>query len=206
MALPSTYTQVNGSIAELFKKIQQGQAPTTFSQQHLKDIGLLSSNARAFIPMLKSLGFLSSEGAPTARYHAYRDASQSERVLGDALKETYADLFVINASPTETDRKQIEGKFKSTHNTTDRMANMMAGTFFTLLGLADLTPGSKPSKPAGPTIAEPKAPVIEDSGSTESSRLVFPALNYNIQIHLPATKDVEVYSAIFKSLKEHLVD
>ena len=34
----------------------------------------------------------------------------------------------------------------------------------------------------------------------------YPSLNYNIQVHLPATKDVEVYNAIFKSLKEHLID
>ena len=31
-----------------------------------------------------------------------------------------------------------------------------------------------------------------------------PGLHYNIQVHLPATKDIEVYNAIFKSLKEHL--
>jgi hypothetical protein len=33
-----------------------------------------------------------------------------------------------------------------------------------------------------------------------------PALHYNIQIHLPATKDVEVFNVIFKSLKEHLLE
>jgi hypothetical protein len=32
-----------------------------------------------------------------------------------------------------------------------------------------------------------------------------PGLHYNIQIHLPATKDIEVFNAIFKSLKEHLL-
>ena len=31
-------------------------------------------------------------------------------------------------------------------------------------------------------------------------------LHYNIQIHLPATKDLEVYNAIFKSLKDHLIE
>jgi hypothetical protein len=29
--------------------------------------------------------------------------------------------------------------------------------------------------------------------------------HYNIQIHLPATSDVGVYNAIFKSLKENLL-
>ena len=31
-------------------------------------------------------------------------------------------------------------------------------------------------------------------------------LHYNIQIHLPATKDIEVYNAIFKSIKDHLIE
>ena len=30
-------------------------------------------------------------------------------------------------------------------------------------------------------------------------------LHYTIQVHLPATKDLEVYNAIFKSLKENLL-
>jgi hypothetical protein len=33
-----------------------------------------------------------------------------------------------------------------------------------------------------------------------------PSLHYNIEIHLPATKDIEVYNAIFKSIKEHLFE
>ena len=30
-------------------------------------------------------------------------------------------------------------------------------------------------------------------------------MHYNIQIHLPETRDITVYDAIFKSLKEHLL-
>ena len=37
-----------------------------------------------------------------------------------------------------------------------------------------------------------------------SGRII--GLKYDIAIHLPATKDIEVYNAIFKSLREHLVD
>ena len=49
MALPSVYTQVYGQIPEFFSKIQEGQAPSNFTQQHLKDIGFASTNHRAFI-------------------------------------------------------------------------------------------------------------------------------------------------------------
>lgn len=207
MSLPSVYTQVYGQIPEFFAKLQEGQAPANFTQQHLKDIGFPSSNHRAFIPLLKALGFLTPSGSPTERYHAYRDKSQSRAVLGAAIKDAYSDLFVIKTHPGERDKALIEGKFKSVHNATDRPAELMAKTFFSLLRIADIDHASPPA-----TAAPSAAPTQTDHSETPSPsprtspRVVNPpGLHYNIQIHLPATKDVEVYNAIFKSLKEHLI-
>jgi hypothetical protein len=206
MALPNVYTQVYGQLAEFFHKIQEGQAPTKFTQQHLKDIGFSSANHRAFIPLLKALGFLTPDGSPTVRYHAYRDGSQSRQILGEALKEAYSDLFVIKSHPTEKDRELIEGKFKSAHNATDRPAELMTKTFLSLMKIADVDHQPAPSKKI---VAEP---ATEESIKEEQQKPSvpmpsgLPGLHYNIQIHLPATKDIEVYNAIFKSLKEHLID
>lgn len=202
MALTSAYVQSTAQIPEFFRRIQQGQAPSQFTNQLLKDWGFTSSNHRAFIPLLKSLGFLSPDGKPTSRYHAYRDESQSRRVMGEALREAYSDIFLINAKPSRSDKQAIEGKFKSAHNTTDRMAGYMATTFLALLELADLSQEKKGNK--GPMIK----PVVEDK-KPEVQKLApkaTPSLHYDIQIHLSATKDVEVYNAIFKSLKENLFD
>ena len=144
MALPSVYVQVYGQIPKLFEKIQEGQAPSTFSQQHLKDIGFTSTNHRAFIPLLKALGFLSVDGSPTTRYHEYRDRSQARAVMGEALKDAYSDLFVIKGHSTDKDRALIEGKFKSVHNANDRLAELMAMTLFSLVKIADITDKFKP--------------------------------------------------------------
>ncbi|MGR2928928.1 DUF5343 domain-containing protein [Acidithiobacillus ferriphilus] len=206
MSLPNIYSQVYGQFGEFFAKLQEGQAPTRFTQQHLKDIGFPSSNHRTFIPLLKALGFLSADGAPTSRYNAYRDKSQARQVMGEAIKEAYSDLFVIKSHPAEKDRDLIEGKFKSAHNVTDRPAELMAKTFFALLKLADIDYVA-PSKPAPAPIEESETEeAIEPQGKRVSRHGGVPSLHYNIQIHLPATKDVEVYNAIFKSLKEHLID
>lgn len=208
MSLPSVYSQVYGQFQEFFSKLQEGQAPSNFTQQHLKDIGYASSNHRSLIPLLKAIGFLSSSGTPTERYHAYRDKSQARQVMGAALKDAYADLFVIKAHPTDKDRALIEGKFKSTHNASDRTAELMAKTFLGLLKLADID-HSTPSAPAINNAAAQTSP--ENEGTrlapipAPGTRTGAPGLHYNIQIHLPATKDVEVYNAIFKSLKEHLI-
>jgi hypothetical protein len=49
--------------------------------------------------------------------------------------------------------------------------------------------------------------VPDDQSHDEvTSVAITPALHYNIQIHLRATKDIEVFNAIFKSLKEHLLE
>lgn len=204
MALSNCYVQVYGQIPEFFSKLKEGQAPEKFTRQHLKDIGFHSSSHHALIPLLKSLNFLSSDGTPTQRYYDFRDKSQSSKVLGQAIKETYSELFVIKENPTEKDKELIEGKFKSAHNVKDRPAELMAKTFFALLSIADTSSGIKPSDKK----ETKKEPIPDEKTTTPKNQATLvtpPSLNYNIQIHLPATKDIEVYNAIFKSLREHLI-
>ena len=121
--------------------------------------------------------------------------------MGEALKDAYADLFLIKANPTEKDRSAFEGKFKSAHNATEMLAKRMSNTFFALLALADLTSSSvAPPVTIKEEVKElPVTPVVE-------MKTLETSLHYNIQIHLPATKDIEVFNAIFKSLREHLID
>lgn len=204
MPLPSVYTMTYGQLPAFLSKIQEGQAPQSFTQQHLKDIGFGSSNHRSYIPLLKAIGFLTDTGAPTERYLAYRDRSQARAVLGAALKDAYSDLFVIKSHPAERDKELIQGKFKSTHNTSDRIAELMTRTFFALLKQADIDHEPKPRIEALKQAPEPEAaPTPMHVSAPAAAQL--PGLHYNIQIHLPATKDVEVYNAIFKSLREHLI-
>lgn len=224
MELSHAYVQGYGKIGDFFSKLQDGQAPDQFTQQHLKDIGFSSSNDRTLIPLMKSLGFLTPEGVPTPRYHEYRNRSQASRIMGEALREAYSDLFVIKEKPTEDDRDLIEGKFKSMHNSSDRVAKLRGNTFFALVEIADLdhSPKSKPSpstktsdksKAEDPPPASQTAPQRQPQIQNPESQIPPPppasdppSLHYNIQIHLPATKDLEVYNAIFKSLKEHLLE
>lgn len=204
MALSNCYVQVYGQIPEFFSKLKEGQAPEKFTRQHLKDIGFRSSSHHALIPLLKSLNFLSSDGTPTQKYYDFRDKSQSSKVLGQAIKETYSELFVIKENPTEKDKELIEGKFKSAHNVKDRPAELMAKTFFALLSIADTSSGIKPSDKKE-TKKEPTPDEKTTTPKNHATLVTPPSLNYNIQIHLPATKDIEVYNAIFKSLREHLI-
>jgi hypothetical protein len=204
MALANAYVQIYGQLPEVFQRISAGQAPEKFTTQHLKDLGFSSTNFRAVIPLLKALGFLSSDGIPTPRYHEYRNSAQSKKVMGEALRAAYGDLFTIKAHPTNADRELIEGKFKSVHNATPSTAKLMASTFYSLLGLADLSAAKEQKKEK--TTEEPTSAVApKDAVELPSPLPHQSSLHYNIQIHLPATKDIEVFNAIFKALREHLL-
>jgi hypothetical protein len=205
MALPTTYTQEFKRLEEFFSKIRDAQAPDKFTNQLLLDWGYKSTNHRPFIAILKALNFLTADGTPTQRYKEYRNHSVSKSIIGDAIKEAYSDIFLIKEKPTGSDKSLIEGKFKSYHNASDTVASLMTKTFFALLDLADL------NAPAAALFKKQKdKPEEEHHEKTETiAANIKPhsdfGLHYNIQIHLPATKDVEVYNAIFKSLKDHLI-
>ncbi|QQS62438.1 MAG: DUF5343 domain-containing protein [Chitinophagaceae bacterium] len=63
MGLPTTYSQEFKKFKDFFAKIRDAQAPPKFTNQLLLDWGYKSKNHRAFIPLLKSLGFLTWDGA-----------------------------------------------------------------------------------------------------------------------------------------------
>lgn len=204
--LTSRYMTSVKNLPLILQKIVDGTAPEKFTVAHLKGIGFKSSNDQAILPLLKDLGFLTADGTPTKRYLDYRDKSRSKQVLGQALLEAYEDLFHINENLSETDRPAIVGRFKSVHNASDAVAEKQAMTFLSLKKLADTS-----VNPSAASTHKAKATQHQDVDSQKQTKggapsTGFVGLRYNIEVHLPATKDVEVYNAIFKSLKEHLLD
>ena len=207
--LTKKYLNSTKNIPAIMEKIIAGTAPEKFTTEHLKKIGFGASNDRAMVGLLKELGFLNESGNPTKRYHSYRNTAKSKTVLGEALKEAYSDIFHINENPSDSDKESIAGFFKSTHNVSEQVSNFMANTFLALLGLAVIPRGtSEIKKDELPEKSRQKAKndSTEESYVPSDKKRLTPSLRYNIEIHLPATKDIEVYNSIFKSLREHLID
>lgn len=204
MALTTKYLVAQKNIPLVFDKIVTGAVPDKFTIAHLEGLGFTSSNDRGFLGLLKDLGFLTDDGTPTQRYKDYRDRSRSKAVLGQALREAYGDLFLINENElSKNDKVAIVGRFKSTHGSTDNVASLQAATFLALLELADVT-AKQPSMPAviEPQVERPPP----DKPPIEYVQKRSVDLRYTIEVHLPATKDMEVYNAIFKSMRQHLLD
>jgi Family of unknown function (DUF5343) len=210
MALLNQSTQVSAQLPSFLETLRSGKAPSKFTREFLKDLHFKSTNHLQFIPLLKGLGFLTADGSPTERYKQFLDKTRWKQVLAEAVREAYGDIFVLKAKPTSADLKMIQGKFKSTYNLSDVSAERAARTFLALANLADqetLHGAGKPDAVSGQDeLADQIVPATASINGTNvlatQSKLAV-GLHYNIQIHLPATKDIEVYNAIFKSLRDH---
>jgi len=78
----------------------------------------------------------------------------------------------------------------------------MALTFRTLCNYADWSDTKKPipNKSSNLDVYDIKTDNTSESNNQHSGI----NLHYNIQIHLPETRDMAVYDAIFQSLKKHI--
>lgn len=208
MALPTSYMSGNYTkIPQYFETILNAQAPEKFTIKFLKDLGFTSSTDIQFINVLKSLGFLDESGTPTELYFQLFDRSISKRLIADGIRRSYADLFALNVNAQTMTREVLKGKFKTLTGgqKTDSTLNQMVSTFINLCAYADWT--EAPVISAIPTNEESinTAPqVITPQVATEPSVSRGLDLNYNIHIHLPATRDQAVYDALFASLAKHI--
>lgn len=208
MALPTSYlTGGYGKIPQYFDTLLTARAPEKFTVKFLSDLSFTSSNDRQFINVLKAIGFLDEAGAPTERYYKFLDQSCSKKMVAEGIKEAYVDLFNLNVSANTMTQSEVEGKFKTLTNGSKAAATItqMAKTFVGLCSYADWT-----SQPSISDIAT-ATPVIETKTVSEDvvlksqeARTSGFDLNYNIHIHLPATREQAVYDALFASLAKHI--
>lgn len=220
MTLPTSYLLTIKNVNAFFDSLITAKAPETFTQKFLESLGFKSTNDRLFIALLKALGFLDSNAAPTERYFRFLDQSQSKVIMAEALEEAFSDLFAVNTKAYDLPIDEIKSKLRTLTQgkNSDIVIGAMANTFQALAAYAEWKFPQKskeikkpeevvkekpaeltPEVPAGELLSvTPKYPVrnpIDVPGT---------AFHYNIQIHLPESRDQSVYDAIFKSIRSHL--
>lgn len=193
------YMISNNKISPIINKIQQAARPAKFTQEVLKNLGFTSTNDRAFIPLAKRLGFLADDGTPTALYDQLKDKTTTKTILATQIKTLYSELFAINVEIHKAPEPEIKGAISRVTGKDEDGVNRIYNTFKTLCNNADFSGNVAVDEP------EKEDPPENDAPLTAPLPLTTPQFHYNIQIHLPATTDISVYNAIFKSLKDNLL-
>ena len=208
MALPTSY--MTGSFTKIpsyFDTLLTAKAPDKFTAKFMTDLGFTSSNDRQFINVLKAIGFLDDAGSPTQRYYKFLDQSCAKSMVAEGIREAYADLFALNINAHRMSKEEVIGKFKTLTNGSKENATVaqMASTFINLCSYADWSESPQHSISETATANNTK----EDNSTIElpiqaHNDMHRIDLNYDIHIHLPATRDQAVYDALFASLAKHI--
>ena len=108
------YINAYGQLPRLFKRIQEADVPSKFTQDFLSSIlGLKSSGHRPMIPFLKRLGFIDNSNTPTSAYREYRDDENSKFVMGEQLKKSYPELYKTHEYAHTLSKSEIINKLSS---------------------------------------------------------------------------------------------
>lgn len=213
MALMTSYLMTTKNVEPFFNSIVSARAPERFTQKFLESLEFKSTNDRLFIALLKGLSFLDESGVPTQRYYDFMDQTKSKEIMAQAVMEAYEDLFNVNAEAQSLTEDEVKNKLRTLTQGkhSDNVLGLMAKTFKALAAYSAWGSKKSPKKPEQPQqkIEErqtpPANPKPDNNGASADSRLSDLGLHYNIQIHLPETRDAAVYDAIFQSLKTHLL-
>lgn len=204
MALPP-FINSTGLIGKIFEKIQQAKVPPRYTQDFQATVlGYGSGSAKPFIPFLKRLGFIQSDGTPTELYTRFRNADSSGAAMAEAMRHGFSDIFRKNEfAHALTDEKlknlvvEVTGKEPG-----DGTVGAIVGSFKACKQIADFEATPTPTKDKIEPLEISKSLVRQQVKASSSSDL---RLAYTINVNLPETTDVNVYNAIFSAIRANLL-
>lgn len=198
------YMVSNNKIEPILGKVRSAAKPERLTIELLKKWGFPSSNDRAILRVLKFLGVIDeNNGTPTVHYDHLRDQASWRYALADRIRDAYSELFAIDQNIHTSPEAEIKGALSRVTGKDETLVGRYYATFKTLASLAKFDRDANPKKALAVESAGVTAPPGSPAPAIQAphSRT---ALHYNIQLHLPATTDVTVYNAIFKSLRDVL--
>jgi hypothetical protein len=207
MAEYPPYVNAYNGIPTLFQKIRTAAVPPKFTVDFLSTaLDMKSSSYRAMIPLLKKLGFIDAANVPTQAYRDVREDSLAGGVIAERLREAYKSLFQANEYAWKLDKTELTAKLKSLLGAADddQYIPSVAGTFLALSKLAKWEAGAAKKKDS---LANDVNNGNGGGGRKQDEALAEGRLrlSYTINLNLPATTEIEVFNAIFKSLRENLL-
>lgn len=216
MAENLPYCNSVGTLANMLEKIKSASVPERFTQDFVSTkLAMKGGSAAACIPFVKKMGFVASDGTPTDLYKEFRNPHKSRIAVGKAFKKLYQKLYEMNEYVHDATDQEIRGLIVQCTGgeKESSVTKLTLSTLNMLRKISDFDGESEEdTESLNDTIS--RSPSIETAPHS-ISQLQIPALQqhstkginlaYTINLNLPATKDIEVFNAIFKSLKEHIL-
>lgn len=199
------YMAAYGNITKALNGIKTAATPDRFTQDFLDTkLGLKGGSPKPVIPFLKRTGFLGSDGSPSELYKQFRNSSHTGECAARALKTGYSALYEINEYVHDLSDKELQGVIVQATgwDESSQTVSQAVGSFKALRAFADFDTNNLKIDAKEPKQDDDPADTDFNPSDTQMREL---RLGYTINLNLPATSDIAVFNAIFKSLREHLL-
>jgi hypothetical protein len=205
MAGSLPYMNAHGNITKALKKIQSAATPPRFTQDFLATkLNLKGGSPKPLIPFLKKTGFIGGDGVPTDLYKRFWNPTERGRAAREALRKGFGPLYDVNEYIHDSSDKELIGIIvQVTGGEPDsRTTKAIMASFKALKEFATFDTNDEEGK------EEHKDETVIQETSTPGTTTVLKkglGLSYTINLNLPATSDIAVFDAKFKSLRDHLL-
>jgi hypothetical protein len=213
MAENLPYSTSVGTLEKMLEKIKSASTPERFTQDFVNTkLAMKGGTANACIPILKKMGLVGSDGSPTELYKEFRNPKKSRTALGKAFRRLYEKLYEMNEYVHDADDGDVLGLIvECTGGEKNSATTKYTLTTFNMLRKhADFETEdeicNEDSEAQSAISAESQLSNIAMPKKISHTQQKGINLSYTINLNFPATKDIEVFNAIFKSLKQHILD
>ena len=195
------------NVKKFLEHVQTAGVPPKVTFQYITSVGFKSKNDRAILTVLKFIGFVDNSGVPTNVWRAYRNKSQSKKVLGSAVKKAYGTLFETYPDANRKDNEALRNFFSSHTSVAENTVTLIVRTFKTMAEMGDF---ESPAHIVPEVEVEVEEPVVDETATVVKRRVgATPpngmTVNINIQLQIPATDKADVYDSFFAAMKKHLL-
>lgn len=204
MAATLPYLSSPGTIDTAFKRMKDAATPPRFTNDFVNEVLQIKGGTGSSLPaFFKKLGFLNADATPTAVYDRFRNAATSASAVAQAVRIGYKPLYEVNEYVHKCGDADLKGLILQVTGLEkeNRVAQLIYGTLKKLCSHASFEDVA-----VEPALDHATEPPISTRGTLEiahAGRSV--NLSYTINLNLPPSTNIEVFNAIFKSLREHLL-
>ena len=199
------YVTAPGNIEKALNGIKTAAVPERVSQDFVKTIlQIKGGSGDQMTSFLKKIGFANLDGTPSDLYRRFRNTASTGMAAAQALKIGFGPLYVRNEYMHKLNDEQLRGlileetgqgnESSAVQLVLTSIKNLKKYADFSQSGEMQITPLAP--KEEGAFAQVPTLPPRESIGLN---------LSYTINLNLPATSDIAVFNAIFKSLRENLL-
>jgi hypothetical protein len=204
------YITAPGNVEKALNGIKAASTPERVTQDFVKTILKIPGGSGAQVTsFLKKIGFANTDGTPSDIYKKFRNSATSGLAAAQALKIGYAPLYKRNEFMHALKDEELRGLVIEETGAGDNssVAGLIVAAINAIKQFAKPEDGNVANVKEKEPVVQKNLPVLAEHISNPPIKTTKLGMNlsYTINLNLPATSDIAVFNAIFKSLKENLL-